>query len=500
MKTIKNTLTVLIIIFVTSMINAQVGTEKEKSVDNNAKSSWDNILSNSNDEYESVVFGECVSGNCENGYGKREKNIGTDYNETFEGNYKNGQLNGQGTHIKFNDYLTIAVDGYAKMKYVGNWEDNQKDGQGVETRYDENNKVLYKYVGDWKNDKKNGIGKEYVNGALVYDGKFKNGFHFKDSGCITGDCKNGYGVFIYPNKNKYIGEYKDGLKNGFGIEVDPKGNYIYGNWKNNKEDGYVRIFNKNNEIIFAGEMMSGKPVQKITASGEEYGCTIGNCTDGFGHYYFESGSKYIGEWKDGVQHGFGTTIWADSSKYVGQYYEGEIDGYGTQYDANGQLIRKGKYVGNSFIAGSGESTEKGKCTFGNCGNGFGILVVELESEWKRGYEEVKNDFDSKYEGIWVYEFKNEIGFLEDKHGNTYVGQFKKDEYEGQGVATFANGDKYNGSFEDGAINGFGTMTYADGSKYVGEWSYNDKEGKGKEYDKHGKLIYSGEYYNNERDD
>lgn len=124
--------------------------------------------------------------------------------------------------------------------------------------------------------------------------------------CITGDCENGYGVFIYPNKNKYIGEYKNGLKNGFGIEVDPKGNYVYGNWKNNKEDGYVRIFNKNNELIFAVEMKDGKPLKKLNSNGVEVGCLTGDCENGFGHYLYDNGDKYIGEWKNGLMQGYST--------------------------------------------------------------------------------------------------------------------------------------------------------------------------------------------------
>ena len=495
MRKFKNTWTLLLFIFAATMLHAQVEGEKEKTEDEKNTSGWDNIIELSNEDYESVVFGDCIAGDCDNGYGKRKKS-----NETFEGDFKNGKLNGRGTYIHITSEITTILDGFSKIKYVGEWEENIKVGQGVETKYNADNKIVYKYDGSWENDKKNGLGKEYVDGALAYEGKFKNNFRIKESGCIHGDCENGYGVFIYPNKNKYIGAYKNGLRNGIGIETDPGGNYIYGNWKDNKENGYVRIFNKTNEIMFSGEMMSGKPVQKVVATGEDYGCTIGNCVDGFGHYYFEGGGKYIGEWKDGQQHGFGTTMWTDGSMHAGQYNEGEFDGYGIEYDANGQIRKAGKYIGSSFVGKAHSSEERGKCIVGNCGSGFGIFVIALESEWKRGYAETKNDFELKYEGVWISELKNEIGFLEDMNGNTYVGQLKMDEYEGQGVATFANGDMYNGSFEDGAMSGYGTMTYADGSKYVGEWNYNDKEGEGEEYDSNGKLIYSGNFYKNERDD
>ncbi len=32
---------------------------------------------------------------------------------------------------------------------------------------------------------------------------------------------------------------------------------------------------------------------------------------------FKNGSKYTGEWKDGMRHGFGVTTWFSGSKYAG---------------------------------------------------------------------------------------------------------------------------------------------------------------------------------------
>ena len=36
------------------------------------------------------------------------------------------------------------------------------------------------------------------------------------SQCISGDCKNGYGDFIYDNGNTYSGEWKDGVRYDIG--------------------------------------------------------------------------------------------------------------------------------------------------------------------------------------------------------------------------------------------------------------------------------------------
>ncbi len=51
--------------------------------------------------------------------------------------------------------------------------------------------------------------------------------------------------------------------------------------------------------------------------------------------------KYIGQWKDGVQHGKGTYTYTDGSKYVGMLKDGKQHGKGTlTYPANG-----GEYIG-----------------------------------------------------------------------------------------------------------------------------------------------------------
>ena len=64
-----------------------------------------------------------------------------------------------------------------------------------------------------------------------------------------------------------------------------------------------------------------------------------------------------------------------------------------------------------------------------------------------------------------------------------MGEFKNNNYNGQGTYAFASGDKYVGQFKDGAYNGQGTLEYgpnsqAPGDKYVGEWKNNIQDGQG----------------------
>ena len=62
-----------------------------------------------------------------------------------------------------------------------------------------------------------------------------------------------------------------------------------------------------------------------------------NC---YGAYEWDTGDKYVGEWKDDKRHGYGTNTYAEGEKYVGEYKDGKKHGQGTYTYAEGD-----KYVG-----------------------------------------------------------------------------------------------------------------------------------------------------------
>ncbi len=70
-------------------------------------------------------------------------------------------------------------------------------------------------------------------------------------------------------------------------------------------------------------------------------CIKGDCINGQGTFTWESGDKYVGEWKDGKRHGQGTqTQQIFGSKYVGEWKDGAPHGQGTYLLPSG-----GKYIG-----------------------------------------------------------------------------------------------------------------------------------------------------------
>ena len=63
--------------------------------------------------------------------------------------------------------------------------------------------------------------------------------------------------------------------------------------------------------------------------------------DGHGSYEYDTGIKYVGEYKDGKFHGQGTATHPEhGSKYVGEWKDGEMHGQGTYTWPDGA-----KYVG-----------------------------------------------------------------------------------------------------------------------------------------------------------
>ena len=92
-------------------------------------------------------------------------------------------------------------------KYVGEWKDDKKYGQGTYTFANGD-----KYVGEWKDDKRHGQGTSTYANVDKYVGEFKD------------DKSHGQGTSTYANGDKYVGEFKDDKKHG-------QGTYTYANGK-----------------------------------------------------------------------------------------------------------------------------------------------------------------------------------------------------------------------------------------------------------------------------
>ena len=63
-------------------------------------------------------------------------------------------------------------------------------------------------------------------------------------------------------------------------------------------------------------------------------------------------------------------------------------------------------------------------------------------------------------------------------GNKYFGEWRDDNFNGQGIYTWSNGDKYVGEWRDNLLHGHGTFLWPNGNQYEGEWRDDKPHGQG----------------------
>ena len=170
-----------------------------------------------------------------------------------------------------------------------------------------------------------------------------------------------------------------------------------------------------------------------------------------------SGSKYVGQWRQGFNHGSGKRVYANGIEYDGQWKENLYDGEGVATYPVGQW--KGRYVGQWK---GGKRNGKGKQKYAD-GN-------EYNGQWK------DNACDG--EGVAVY-----------ARGESYTGQWKNSVYDGEGEYTFPDGSKFKGYWKkdaaclhpvpvEGGMHGDGVWTGVAGDWYKGQWKDFRFDGKG----------------------
>ena len=77
-------------------------------------------------------------------------------------------------------------------------------------------------------------------------------------------------------------------------------------------------------------------------------------------------------------------------------------------------------------------------------------------------------------------FKNKCIFriIHYYNGNIYIGEWKNNKIEGNGIYYFSNGDIYEGEWKNSFSEGFGIHYDSEGNRYEGEWKNDKREGFG----------------------
>lgn len=214
------------------------------------------------------TFGQrgCISGDCENGFGTWRWESGAIYIGEFKNKVRNGY-------------------GYYKFKngdeYIGDWKNSRRHGYGVYL-YSGHPKYR-KYAGQWSDNERTGMGIMHYKDATPYKYGQWEANRFKISspldGCQTGDCYDGFGVYVWKDGSKFEGMYKNGKRSGQGIYYYPKGGVYSGSFQDNKRHG-------------------------------------------LGTYYYTSGKRYVGGWKEEAKHGKGRIFQKGSIAKQGCWNDG----------------------------------------------------------------------------------------------------------------------------------------------------------------------------------
>ncbi len=282
--------------------------------------------------FSSPAFGQCLEGNCQNGYG-----------------------------------TLVFSDG---SKYVGEFLNGQCHGEG--TCYYANGDV---YIGEWRYHKADGIGTKYVKGGSTLAGNWSAAKYLgptAKTGCISGNCVNGTGTYVYDNGTTYTGGFKDGLLSGQGVCKFANGDRYDGQWESHKQNGQGTYTYASSNTSKTGYWKNNEFIGANT--GNTTGCISGNCVDGYGVYKYTDGTVYDGNFAGGKCSGKGTCTWVSGNKYTGEWADHQMNGYGTMYYPDGTSKTgnwaASKFLGAGAMANTNTNTNTNTNSGGNNPTGF----------------------------------------------------------------------------------------------------------------------------------
>ena len=276
----------------------------------------------------SDAFGQCTSGDCQDGKGIYLYPSGAKY----VGEFENGEIHGIG--------VCYYTDG---SKYQGEWEHRYPQGRGTKIYADGT-----KRTGEWLKGQP-----VDENGNLVAEAVEEELEETLETdiqaGCISGDCKNGRGVFGYPNGSRYEGQFSSGQPDGWGSFFENDGAKYVGSFQNGMRHGNGTVYYPD-ENKLTGEWREGEFFGSSFIEKGQVGCVKGDCRNGQGTYIYKNGeAKYTGRFKNNLPHGQGAVLYANGERYTGNWKLGSFDGFGTLYMRDGRKVA-GYWAQGTYIS------------------------------------------------------------------------------------------------------------------------------------------------------
>lgn len=279
--------------------------------------------------------------------------------------------------------------------------------------------------------------------------------------CVSGDCYNGVGTYLWPNGEKYVGSFVGSQMHGRGTYDWPNGHRYEGDWERGRQHGTGTYSWANGKSKYS-EWQNGVPIRELAQNGvttptttvKTTGCVSGNCESGRGLYIWTTGERYEGSWSNGKFEGYGSYTWGDGSKYSGNWRAGNRNGEGTFYETSGKS-KTGTWKDNELAPTANNrpttattatptttpptttTTYTGTgCVKGDCNNGIGVYI------WKNG---------ERYEGKFSGGKQNGSGTYYWPDNSKYVGEWKNARRHGKGVYFFPDSKRKSGIWRDGAM-------------------------------------------------
>ena len=194
-------------------------------------------------------------------------------------------------------------------------------------------------------------------------------------------------------------------------------------------------------------------------------CIQGDCINGHGASVLPDGSRYAGEFRDGVRSGRGSITYPDGREYVGEWLHDKPYGKGT-------LLSIGRFKYNGEFA---DGVRQGQGTLET------VDGKMYEGQWLNDAPHGQGRFIDRGREEFVGSFENGrrkgLGEATYTDGTSYKGKWADDMPNGQGVKTMADGRLYSGEFKNGLMSGSGMMILPDGSQVKIQWQKDSPPGK-----------------------